>query len=94
VIGRSTLKWIQLGLTQSVHIGAELVGYFGHQERAGDFFVERVLQPLGDLASVLDVVAYHGFMPAEDSPGLRHLRTLFPPRQFEVEFPDGPQAGL
>jgi len=79
---------------EMVQIHAEMLGYFGHPKRANEFFADRILRPLDELAAVLNFAAYHGFMPAEDSPGLRHLRTLFPPRQYEIEFPDGPQAGL
>jgi hypothetical protein len=79
---------------EMAQIHTNMLGYFGHPQRARECFASRVLRPLDELAAVLNFAAYHGFMPAEDSPGLRYLRTLFPPTQYEVEFPDGPQAGL
>jgi len=75
-------------------VHAEMLGYFIHPTRANEVFADRVMRPLADLAATLDVVAYHGFVPAQDSPGLQYLRTLFPPQKYAVEFPDGPQAGL
>ena len=75
-------------------IRREMIGYFGHPKRASDVFTDKVIRPLVELATVLNFVAYHGFVPAEDSPGLRHLRALLPPKEYEVRFPDGPQAGI
>lgn len=40
--------------------------------------------------SALEIVGYHGFVPAEDTAGVLHLRRLFPPLGITIEFPDGP----
>jgi hypothetical protein len=79
---------------EMTQIHTEMLVHFRHPQQADHFFAEGIVRPLAELASVLNIVAYHGFMPAEDSLGLRHLRTLSPPKQHEIEFPDGPQAGL
>jgi hypothetical protein len=79
---------------EMIEVYREVLGYIHDVNGTGAAFKSRVLKPLTDLAAVLDVVAYHGFEPAEDSPGLRYLRTLSPQTELRIEFPDGPQAGL
>jgi hypothetical protein len=72
----------------------EFAASYNHLHNVELFFTRRVIRPLLRLASLLDSVAYHGFVPAEDSPGLREFRSLLPPQETEVVFPDGPEAGI
>lgn len=72
----------------------EMSVYFIHATRLSAAFRDDVLEPLAQLAAILDIVSYHGFAPAEDSPGLHYLRTLLPQQEWSIEFPDGPGAGL
>jgi hypothetical protein len=77
-----------------VEIRLDMFGCFMHPARVEAVFRDGVMRPLADLARTLDIVAYHGFMPAEDTPGLGYLRTFSPSRELTIEFPDGPEAGL
>ncbi len=56
-----------------------MIDYFG-LERANNVFRDKVVRPVVRLAMVLDLAAYHGFVPAEETPGLQRLRTLLRPK--------------
>lgn len=61
-----------------VHTAPQRLDDQGYEE----FMKTRVYERLGAVAGVRDVVRYHGFQPAERTPGLDHLDRLLPPEDL------------